>query len=76
VGGAYLLRGSALQAGVFIVVMLTTLALSKFAVAKSIALLGARFERQVQDRIMKILAVLLLAFAVRLLLQGWHSIAG
>lgn len=75
VGGAYLIRGTPLQGGIFIVVMLTTLALSKFAVAKSIALLGARSERRVQDTILKFLAVLLLVFAARLLYQGWQSIA-
>ena len=74
VGGAYLIRGTPLESGVFIVVMLTTLALSKFGVAKSIAVLGARSEKRVQDLILKILALLLLVFAARLLYQGWHSI--
>lgn len=70
VGSAYLLRGNTHEAISFIVVMLTTLALSKFAFARTIALLGKRASSRIQAHILKALAVLLAIFAVRLLLQN------
>ncbi len=75
VGSAYLLRGNTLQAASFVVVMLATLALSKFALAKSIAMLGARFNPRIQASILKILSLLLLVFALRLLFQAWKMAA-
>jgi hypothetical protein len=74
VGSAYLVRGTTRQAAIFIVAMLGTLALSKFAFARSIALLGARFSHKVQSNILKALSALLLVFAARLLWQAWHSL--
>lgn len=64
-----------MQAGSFVVVMLATLALSKFTLAKTIALLGERFSSHIQANILRLLSLLLMGFAIRLLFQAWHMAA-
>lgn len=71
VGGAYLVRGTATEAAVFIIVMLGTLAITKFSVAKSISLLGNRFDSRAYMLLLKVLAVLLTGFAIKLIYDGY-----
>jgi threonine/homoserine/homoserine lactone efflux protein len=70
VGSAYLVRANLIEGALFICIMLGTLSLSKFAVAKAIVLLGARFQQHAYPWIMKALALLLLVYAAQLTLQA------
>lgn len=71
VGGAYLVRGTATEAVVFIAVMLGTLAITKFSMAIVIKLLGDRFDARVYTLLLKLLAVMLIGFAIKLTLDGY-----
>ncbi len=69
-GGSYLIRGDLQQAAAFVIFMLGTLALSKFALAVSIRKLGDRFSDAHYALLLKLLAVLLAGFAGKLLLDA------
>lgn len=71
VGGVYLIRGSAIEAAVFIFVMLGTLAITKFIVAQSIKALGDRFDANAYLLLLRILAVVLIGFAIKLAIDGY-----
>lgn len=71
VGGAYLVRASIKDAATFIVVMLTTLAITKFGVAKSIKVMGERFNTGFYTYLLKALALLLIGFAIKLGVDGY-----
>jgi len=72
VGGAYLARASITDAGTFIVVMLATLAITKFGVAKSIKIMGDKFSNSFYTYLLKVLALLLIGFAIKLGLDGYE----
>jgi len=72
VGGSYLLRGDLQQAILFIVFMLGTLALGKFALAASVRKLGHRFSDGAYSLLLKLLAVALSGFALKLALDAWQ----
>jgi threonine/homoserine/homoserine lactone efflux protein len=69
-GGAYLIKGSIQQAIIFVVFMLGTLALSKFALAASIRKLGDSFSDAHYVLLLKVLAIALAGFAIKL---GWDG---
>lgn len=71
VGGAYLVRGTATEAVVFITVMLGTLAITKFSVAIAIKLLGNRFDTRAYTLLLKLLAIMLIGFAIKLTIDGY-----
>lgn len=75
VGGAYLIKGDLKQAIIFVVVMLGTLSLTKFSVATSIKMLGQRFSAHAYGVLLKLLALLLLGFAIKLGLDGYQLMA-
>lgn len=70
VGGVYLVRGNLAEAAIFIVVFLTTLAVTKFAMAYSIKRLGRRFDNRIQVFVLKLLSVLLILFAASLVFDA------
>jgi threonine/homoserine/homoserine lactone efflux protein len=72
VGGAYLARASVKDAGIFVVVMLATLAITKFSIAKSIKAMGERFNTSFYTYLLKTLALLLIGFAIKLGIDGYE----
>jgi threonine/homoserine/homoserine lactone efflux protein len=72
VGGAYLVQANIKNAGIFIVVMLTTLAITKFGVAKSIKIMGDSFNNRFYTYLLKVLALLLIGFAMKLGFDGYE----
>lgn len=72
VGGAYLVRANIREAATFIVVMLTTLAITKFSMAKSIKVMGERFNPIFYTYLLKALAFLLIGFAIKLGIDGYE----
>lgn len=74
VGGAYLAKASVKDAGIFIVVMLATLAITKFSVAKSIKIMGKTFNTRAYSFLLKALALLLIGFAIKLGIEGFESL--
>lgn len=66
VGGAYLARATLQDASVFIIVMLGTLAITKFSIALLIKSMGHRLNSRYYSYVLRVLALLLLVFAVRL----------
>lgn len=71
-GGAYLARANMRDAGTFIVVMLTTLAITKFGVAKSIKVMGEKFNTGFYTYLLRALALLLIVFAIKLGIDGYQ----
>jgi len=72
VGGAYLARASLKDGAIFIVVMLATLAITKFGVAKSIKAMGDKFSTRFYSYLLKTLALLLVGFAIKLGIDGYE----
>lgn len=70
VGGSYLVQNDLADATVFAVMFLATLGMTKFIMAVSIKKLGDRFSERLVSHLLKALAILLLFFAVRLLLNA------
>jgi len=70
VGGAYLVRGSRVDAVIFITVFLATLSLTKFTMAYVIKTLGDRFDSRVQVYVLRLLSLLLILFASSLAIDA------
>ena len=70
VGGTYLVRNDIQDAAVFAILFLATLAITKFAMAMSIKILGDRFSDRLIGHVLKVLAVLLMLFAIRLFIDA------
>ena len=70
VGGTYLLKNDLATASMFAVLFLGTLSTTKFLMAMSIKKLGDRFSDRLISHLLKLLAVLLMVFAVRLVFDA------
>lgn len=70
VGGTYLLQNDVADATVFAVLFLATLGMTKFTMAISIKKLGDRFSERLISHLLKLLAIVLLFFAIKLLLNA------
>jgi len=70
-GGLYLVKGSMQQSVVFVFVMLGTLGITKFLFAGSIRMLGKSFSDRHFATVSKVLALVLVGFAVKLCLDGY-----
>jgi threonine/homoserine/homoserine lactone efflux protein len=70
VGGTYLLQNDVADAAVFAVLFLATLGMTKFTMAISIKKLGDRFSERLISHLLKLLAIVLLFFAIKLLLNA------
>jgi threonine/homoserine/homoserine lactone efflux protein len=68
VGGTYLLQNNLADAAMFATLFLATLSITKFIMALSIKTLGDRFSDRYIAYVLKILALLLMFFALRLLI--------
>jgi threonine/homoserine/homoserine lactone efflux protein len=73
VGGTYLLQNNLPEAVTFALVFLATLSITKFTMALSIKLLGSRFSDRYVAYALKILALLLMFFAARLLISAFAA---
>lgn len=73
VGGTYLLQNDLGDAALFALLFLTTLSLTKFLMALSITTLGGRFSDRLTNQALKLLAVVLLFFAARLLINAFSA---
>ena len=73
VGGSYLLQNDLPDAALFALLFLTTLSVTKSIMAVSIKLLGDRFSDRLIAYVLKILAILLMFFAVRLLIRAFST---
>jgi threonine/homoserine/homoserine lactone efflux protein len=71
VGGTYLLQNDLPEAILFALLFLATLSITKFIMALTIKSLGSRFSNMYITYTLKILALLLMFFAVRLLLDAF-----
>lgn len=74
VGGTYLLQNSLFDAMVFAILFLSTLSITKFIMALSIATLGNRFSDRLISFSLKLLAVLLLYFAAGLFIRAFSAL--
>jgi threonine/homoserine/homoserine lactone efflux protein len=74
-GGFYLVKGNLTQAAIFVVTMLGSLGITKFLFAATIRLLGRRFSEQHFVIVSKLLALVLVGFAVKLVLDGLAYLA-
>lgn len=73
VGGTYLLQNDLPEAILFALLFLATLSITKFIMALTIKTLGSRFSDRYIAYTLKILALLLMYFAVRLLLNAFSA---
>lgn len=73
VGGTYLLQNDLGDAALFALLFLTTLSLTKFLMALSIKTLGDRFSNKLTNRALKLLALVLLFFAARLIINAFSA---
>ena len=73
VGGTYLAQNTPTEGAVFAILFLATLAITKFIMALSIKMLGDRFSDRLIDHALKLLAVLLMIFAARLLFNAFGA---
>lgn len=73
VGGTYLVQNTPMEGAVFAALFLATLAITKFIMALSIKKLGDRFSERLIDHALKLLAVLLMIFAIRLLFNAFPA---
>ncbi len=73
VGGTYLLQNDLLDASLFAVLFLATLSMTKFLMAMSIKKLGDRFSDRLITRLLKLLALFLMFFALRLLFNAFSA---
>lgn len=72
VGGSYLLQNDLLDASLFAILFLATLSTTKFIMALSIKTLGDRFSDKLIDYVLKLLALLLMFFAIRLFIDAFQ----
>jgi threonine/homoserine/homoserine lactone efflux protein len=70
VGGTYLLQNDLADAAMFAFLFLATLSITKFTMALSIKILGDRFSERYIAYVLKILALLLMFFALRLFISA------
>lgn len=70
VGGTYLLHNDLADAAVFAFLFLATLSITKFIMALSIKILGDRFSDRLIAYVLKILALILMLFALRLFISA------
>ncbi|GAB1261766.1 LysE family transporter [Aurantivibrio plasticivorans] len=70
IGSSYIAMGTALEAGVFIIVALTSLCLTKLSVALAVFRLGNMFNKRLYALFIKIMALPLFIFAVHLLYRA------
>lgn len=73
VGGTYLLQNDLPEAILFALLFLATLSITKFIMALTIKTLGSRFSDRYITYTLKILALFLMYFAVRLLLNAFSA---
>ena len=74
VGGTYLLQNDLLDAAIFAILFLATLAITKFIMAMSIKKLGDRFSDKLISHVLKVLAVILMVFAARLFFNAFFAV--
>ncbi|HAY44822.1 MAG TPA: hypothetical protein DCY55_00865 [Gammaproteobacteria bacterium] len=74
VGGVYIIKGTVLEAGIFILCMLLTLSSTKFIVAVLIRFLGQRFSPRVYSGILRSLSLPMLLYSGRLMYSAIISI--
>ena len=70
VGGTYLLQNDLADAAMFAILFLATLSITKFIMALSIKTLGNRFSDKLIAYVLKLLAILLMFFAIRLFISA------
>ncbi len=70
VGGTYLLQNDLPDAAIFAIVFLATLSITKFIMALSIKTLGDRFSDKLIAYVLRLLAILLMFFALRLFINA------
>ncbi len=73
VGGTYLLQNDLANAAMFAILFLATLSITKFIMALSIKTLGDRFSDRLIAHVLKLLAVLLMFFALRLFISAFSA---
>ena len=74
VGGTYLLQNNLQEAAIFAFLFLATLSITKFIMAMSIKILGDRFSDKLIAQVLRLLAILLLVFAARLLINAFATL--
>ena len=74
VGGTYLLQNDLADAAMFAMLFLATLSITKFIMALSIKTLGDRFSDRLIAYVLKLLAILLMFFALRLLINAFAAL--
>lgn len=74
VGGTYLLQNDLPDAAVFAVLFLATLSVTKFTMALSIKMLGDRFSDRLITYALKLLALFLMYFSLRLLINAFAGL--
>jgi len=74
VGGTYLLQNDLADAALFAILFLATLSITKFVMALSIKTLGDRFSDRFIAHVLKILAILLMFFALRLFISALTTV--
>ena len=74
VGGTYLLQNDLADAAMFAILFLATLSITKFIMALSIKTLGDRFSDKLIAHVLKILALILMLFAIRLFISAFTTV--
>ena len=74
VGGTYLLQNDLADAALFAILFLATLSITKFVMALSIKTLGDRFSDRFIAYVLKLLAILLMFFALRLFISALTTV--
>jgi len=74
VGGTYLLQNDLAHAAMFAILFLATLSITKFIMALSIKTLGDRFSDRLIAHVLKLLAIFLLFFALRLFISAFTTV--
>jgi len=74
VGGTYLLQNDLAEAAMFAILFLATLSMTKFIMALSIKTLGDRFSDRLIAYVLKLLAILLMFFALRLFINAFAAL--
>jgi len=74
VGGTYLLQNDLADAAMFAILFLATLSITKFIMALSIKTLGDRFSDRLIAHVLKLLAIFLLFFALRLFISAFTTV--
>lgn len=70
IGGSFIAAGTATQGLLFAVLMSITLCLTKFTVAVAIKILGKRVSKSMYSRLLRLLAIPLLFFSLKLFYDG------